>query len=1131
VTRRPPFATDVPRPTPAPVPPRMPRSGRWRRWLLVAVLVLVALRIALAIALPPVARSALEGAGLRADWDSLSLSLLGGSVEVDGLEVAPAGDAASGGESARLGVARANVSVLRLLGLDVVIDELALSGLRITVHRTAAGELIVSGLPQVAARKEPAAEAPAEAPAEPPPAEDAGDSAPPLIAINHIALTDLVVEWRDDSRKPAVASTLHLDLTADGLQWGPGAEEGRFELVLSSPGELDRLALSGTLRGDPDDLSLVAHLELRGLQDGPLADALPPGITNELRAGQLDATLAASWSAGERGGRAARLELSGFDLREAGGEPLLAFESLRLEAPRLDAETGDCEVKELSLAGLRGRLRFDASGTLHALGLALGAAAAQEEPAADTASPATAATAAAPAAPVTPAAAALPERSRVPLVTLERLDLELAELTIVDERAPGAAPLVLRLRLQNSEPLRLIDAVPEELPPCKLHLAGSVRPLADRVLVDLEVAPWQSPATVLVSVDLGGLRGEGLTELRPDLAATLDGSGLRDGRFTAALRAEIDARRRGPARYDWSQGFGVRVQLDELALRDAPEGQVLMGLKGLELDAPRIDAAGGLVHVRSLDLDTPQLALRRDSRGLHVAGLLLRAPPPAAEATTSSPPAEPAAPTADAAVAADPAEESDVAPAEPAAPGTELRVDRFTVHGLALDCRDETTTPPTALVLDTLEVDVRQFSTRAFVEPRSMRFNVLVGAAPIELPRRTQSSSLLAGLATAAGEAVMGEEERPPTELRPAFTELTISGTLRLAPTPKGHVRLRLSGFELLSLAGPAAASEVEIGDGLLDTTIDMRLRGEQGVEVDSRLVFTDLSLAEPADGPISTYLKLPAPLDSVLFMLRNERGEHRIAFDVAAPPEGVGGGQLLAASGEAMGAVIGRAFAAVPMRMLTSVTDLAGVTSELDEWHPEPELAVEFAPGSSALPDVTVTALRDALTRLRAHDGAVLELEHRLGAADLERAEQLGNPSPEQCASRGAQLRRQRTELLRRQAECSAEARAMLLVGREDEAEAARARLIEAERQLCLTEVALDDAYDRLRPGAERYRDQRTRAAALQIGEARLQALLRALLALHLPAVAERIELRPPRLEPIQGEGGGVVTATLKGG
>lgn len=1132
--RRAPPPPDAPPPSAAPpsAPPR--RRFRWRRWLLGLLVAVVLLRIALAFAVPIVVRSSLESAGLRADWERLSLSLVGGSVEFEGLQLRPKADAEAAAAAdapeavapLKLDLVRVNVGMLPLLSLDYRVEDVTLTGLRAVVRLTQDGQLVIAGLPL-------GGEAAAE-PAEPPAPAEPAASPPPLFGLAHLALTDITVEWSDETVQPPVATLVHLDLTGEDLQWGPGAQSGHFDLALSAPGECERLGLAGSFRGDPDDLELEGELQLRDLRDGPLSRYLPPGIRNELRAGQADARIAASWKAAEPGGSSAKLELSGFELKDADTR-LLAFDRLSFAAPRLDAGRGDFEIDELLLSGLAGRARVDAGGTLHVVGLALapGPAELPQGSALDATPPVAGEVGADRAGGEAPAAPA-EERNNPPRVTLQRLDLEVAELALVDEQQPGGAPLVVGLRLQNRDPLFLLDAVPESLPPLRLLLTGHVQPVAGDIQVEIEATPWQAPATLVVSLDVGGLRGEGLTELRPALLETLDGSGLREGRLSAALHVEVDARRRGPAHYDWSQGFGVRLQLDDLALRDAPEGQLLVGLKGLELDAPRIDLDGGLVQIRALELDTPQAALRQDAQGISLAGLRLL-PAPAAGATGEAGEAgeaREASAVAAEPLAAEPAASPPVAPpGTPPPPGTEVRVDRFAIHGLDLAWRDETTAPTTVFVLNSLELDVRHFTTLAFVEPKAIRFRVDVGAGEIELPRRTKaSSSLLAGLASAAALAVVGSEETHEVEMRPAFGELSASGTLRLAPAPTGRVRVGLSSFELLSLAGLSSSSGVQIGDGLLDATLDMRLRGEQGVDVSARLVFSDLSLSEPADGPISTYLNLPAPLDSVLYLLRNERGEQRIAFEVSQPPEGVGGGKLLSSAGQAIGEVVGRAVAAVPARLVTSVTDLTGMTGG-EEGPPLPLMALAFAPGSTALPDVSLKDLRNTLTKLLANGDAVLLLEHHLGHADLQRADQLGNPPAEECERRGAELRQQRSELLRRQAECSAEARAMLLVGRVDESESARGRLLEAERELCLTEAALDDVYERLRPGAERFRTQRTRTAALQIGDARLQAVLQALLALGLPGVEGRIELKPARLEPIEGEGGGVVTATLKGG
>lgn len=1109
--------------------PKPRRRGRWRRWLLIVVALIVLLRVALALATPAIVHSALESAGLRGGYDSLSLSLVGGSVELEGIELWPVHSGAGSTEAPlRLEHAHVDVGLLPLLGGRYVVEDVTLAGLHVAARRAADGSLHIGGLSLPA--EDAPTDAPAEAPAEPeaaPPGSPPSDEAPPLITLEHLSLSDIELAWTDESLQPALATTLRLGLSGEALQAGPGAREGRFELALSADDECERLALLGTLRADPDAAALDARLELRGLHAGPLSRYLPPGVTDELGSGSADVRLVASWTAAESGG-AARLELSGFDLHDAQGPPLLAFDSLRLDAPRLDAEGGVFALNDLVLMGLRGRARMDAAGTLHVLGFALAAPQAEADgvAAASAASAPTAATTKA--APTTTSSNAAPTpgtASPSPRVSLERLDLELAEFSFIDERQAGAAPLVAGLRLQNRDPLVLLDADLEALPPLRLLLTARAAPLVEQVRVELEAAPWQSPATLTVGLAVTGLRGAGLTELQPSLAAELDGAGLVDGRLSAELHVELDLRRRG-AQLDLSQGFGARMELRELALRDGAEGAVLAGLRGLEIEAPRIDPAGGLVHLRTLSLDTPQLHLQRDVSGLHVAGLLLRAPPPvepsegAAGESADAPSDVTAAGTVETTV-------DTTAAATPSGP--EVRIDRLDLHGLDFGFVDSTTTPPCVVALNSLEVEVRRFTTLAFTEPKSIHFSVYLGAGEIELPRRTTASSIFAGLATAAAQAVTGGEDERQLESRPLFGEVALTGALKLAPALTGSTRFSLSGLELLSLAGPASAAGVEIGDGLLDATVNARFRGEQGFDLDTRLLFTDLSLSEPADGPIATYLKLPAPLDSVLFLLRNERGEHKIDFGLSVPQGGVGGGRVAAAAGAAIGEVVGRAITAVPARMLTSVTDLMGVTGGEDA-PPQPEFTLLFEPGSTALPEVSSKDLRNALTRMLSEGDAVLALEHHLGRGDLVRADQLGNPSAEQCSQRAAQLRQQRAELLRRQAECSAEARALLLVGRVPEAESARARLIEAEQQLCLTESALDNVFERLRPGAERYREQRARVAALQIGQARLEAVRRALLALGLPRTETRVELRPPRLEPIEGDEGGTVLATLKG-
>ena len=72
-----------------------------------------------------------------------------------------------------------------------------------------------------------------------------------------------------------------------------------------------------------------------------------------------------------------------------------------------------------------------------------------------------------------------------------------------------------------------------------------------------------------------------------------------------------------------------------------------------------------------------------------------------------------------------------------------------------------------------------------------------------------------------------------------------------------------------------------------------------------------------------------------------------------------------------------------------------------------------------------------------------------------------------------------------------------------------------------------IDKIYELLRPGAERRRDARTRAACLAIAQRRIDAVQTLLLATGVDEIARRIDARRPRFVPVEGSGGGQVTLT----
>jgi len=205
------------------------------------------------------------------------------------------------------------------------------------------------------------------------------------------------------------------------------------------------------------------------------------------------------------------------------------------------------------------------------------------------------------------------------------------------------------------------------------------------------------------------------------------------------------------------------------------------------------------------------------------------------------------------------------------------------------------------------------------------------------------------------------------------------------------------------------------------------------------------------------------------------------------------------------------------------------GVTDSGEPEPVEPPLVLDFAPGDPAPPPGTRTAMAQLAARLLDDDDLALVLEHHFSAGDAQRALELGNPSPEDATLVAERLRLERAELLRRRDEAAAEARALLAVGRQVEADAAAARLRDADRALGAREESLDRVLGLLDKGAARRAPQRARGAGVEFGEARLRELRAMLAAAGGPELLERVELRPVRFVPDEQPGGGRVTLTLK--
>lgn len=1031
-----------------------------------------------------------------------------------------------------LSMEEASVAVALADGATLV-ETLVVQGPTVRATRTEDGHLRVAGLligaaaPPVAedaagvddpmakertASAEPAAAAPADeedaAPA------DAGPAA--VLELVSASLTGATLDWTDLAVEPAVRTAIRVDITAGEVVVEDGLPAS-FDANLNArvEGALDELTLRARGGGFPaGDGRVSLGVAGSGLRAGPLASYLPPTIEPLLEDGRLTLDLEARVERLDEGGHAVEASVENLALRDGpDGSPLLTMSATRLGASRLDPDAGVFALGEVVGAGLALDVRRTGPDRIEALGFAVvsppaGADAGDAPLPAEPGDPGPE-EAAAPAA--GPGAIADP-----PSVTLERLALGPVRVRYVDATRVDAVPLELELALGTRGPEVLLAPDPEEVGDIELELRGAVQPLVGEVLAELTLEPFAARPQMAARFGLSGIDGARLADVAPDLAQTLDLGLYRDGSVTLAMDAALDVNRRGPMDLGLGRSFGAQAMVGPLEIRPDPSAEPT-GFRRLDLELARFDPGTGDARIANVDLEGIRARVTKDADGTVVAGVRLVTPAPVAEAEAD--------------VEIVPAEEGagPEAPAEAAPPeGPEISIARATVSGLDFVYLDETVEPRFELPIDDLSFELQRFSTRTLTENRPFSFRLLVDAGEVELPERSGADNLLFGvLGSVAGAATL-QGDSYETERRPVWDLLEVDGRLSLGPRPTGRIQTTLFGLELPTFRGLASASGVEIGDGLVDHKSKVRLRQDGGVSVDTKTTSTYLSLSEPPDGPISKYLSLPAPLDTVLFLLRNEDGAQELPVRLDVGPEGASAASIAAQAAETLGLLITDAVSAAPLRVLGPLGSVAGALG-LTPTELTPEtVTLEFAPGAATVDAARSTAsggdLAQLAEALRRNVEQRAVVQGTIGRGDIEVARRIGNPPEELLRGLIEAKRRRKGALEEERARAAASARALLAVG-ENERAAERldeVRALDGER--ARIEAALDELFERVRPGAERRAEARTRSAALALARERQERVRLRLIELAGPAAADRIDVRRPRYAaPKDGEDDGI--------
>jgi hypothetical protein len=969
------------------------------------------------------------------------------------------------GETVWFAVRTVALPDIALVPTGATLGAITVDAPELRVHEGADGSLTFAGL-----RHLPMAPAPVAA--TPPIPARAAAAGTIELPFTQVALRGARLQWRSERDGAAATAALGLD-----TGFGPrvaGETAWPWQMTLRADDAIDALHLAGSLDLAHERIAARATLDARGLRGDGLSRFLPPELRCTLRDGALAANVHAAAELGGNG--AATFGVDGLVLRD-GGDERFAVDRVILQVPVLT--TTRVHIARCDVAGVRGAAEQTPAG-LHVPGFLLApAAAASSVPATTTT------TVAMPATPRT-----------LPALRLDAFAVELQQFVFRDRTSGDGAPVTASLHVRLAEPWATADDLPTT-PPLRLVADAQCLPLCERATVRAQVWPFRTAPEAEVDLVAAGIDMRALPAVFPALAPRLEG--LASGAHAEALaHLRLDLRRNDVAQFDLSRPFGAELRLERVLLRAAAEGEVLAGVQEVDVVAGVVDPARGSLLLRSVDIDRPQLRVHRSAEGLELLGLRLRPPPPAstvpAAATDVPPPPTPASPTTTAA-------------------GGDLTIDRLHVQGLEVAFTDATTSPPTRLPLADFDFELLRFSTAAFTEARPFAFELTGRGDRVDLERRIVRSSAAAGLVAAAVGALAGTADRHETEARPLFEDLLVAGRLQLAPSLVGRVRATVSGFELPALRGLLRNAGVELADGLLDVGAKLEFAGRDGMAIDSASTFTWLSLSEPPGGPISTWLKLPAPLDSVLFVLRNDAQEIRLPVQVHVPAQGVSTRGLAALVAETLARVIAQAVAASPLRAAGTITGLLGLGGDAEPCAG----AVSFAAGGTGFDPAPLAA---AIAAVQAEPQLRLVLQHEFGAGDFAPAAALATPPRAEVVRALDELQRQRQLLTARRVALAADAEALLVAGRPALAAGSLHALQALDAELGALEGALDASFDLLDGDTGAATARRTRAAALALAEARLAAVHRWLAARLPQATIERRRVRPAATDGLPAGG-----------
>jgi hypothetical protein len=922
----------------------------------------------------------------------------------------------------------------------------------------------------------------------------APSASPLLIFLPNVRIENGSIDWTDLAVQPSVQTSASASVQIQNLTLGKDAPPANFGISAKVDGAVDQFEINGLATIGPS--RKLGHLEIKaaGLRAGAFAAYLPPGVGCSLKDGKFAASVDVKVLPNPAGGIAAELAVGPLQFED--DATLFHLDSVHVKAPRIDLPDTAMAINEILVTGVQTHAEKLPNGDLACMGLLIQHEAPSPKPVSELPrrSGSVGATIVAKTPTTGPSVADLVAASHrvLPSVTLEKLDLNVANLTLKDGSRPTSAPLIISdLNLHNVNRIDLLGKDAEGKPPTKLELACKVSPLVDRVRVDVAVSPFARQPHLKVDFSATGVHGDGLTQLVPELKDQVDGTAMDSGALTAHFEADAKLDRRTPVDFDVSHGFDLSFVLDKVAYRSKPDGPVLAGVDEVRSEGIRIVPDESIVHVKTLEITEPIGLITQDKAGIHALGWTYKLP-------TATPATQPVVATKSDAGSEGLRRAGSGAPETLERPKGEIRIDKLLISGLDFYVEDTAVTPPLVIPLNGLDVEVRNLSSLAPYEDSPIRFSAIVNAGKVNLPKHGSNP--------------------PVMEQRDLFSQITANGEVSLYPKLHGWAKTSVSSLDLAALQGAAAQFNETLTAGLYDSTVDLRFDPTGAVVVNSRFTLTDLSLSEPPGGLIYRTLHLPAPLDACIGAVQGADGSIALPVNLSVDPKDVSYVSVGTAAAGAVVNVITTAVLAAPQKTLN---DFGGIIGLGGKNAPQDlTTTIPFAPGSAAFGPEQSAAIARLLQELHDDSSLTVTLKQQLGGGDVDLSRVRANPTSEQSASLESQLRSRKAQLLQLRADAAGRARADLVSLGESAAADSLDHLRAIDREIAATDESLDEMGELLKPGADRLANRRTKAAALQIANDRLSAVRAALLAAGVDH--DRVKMLSAQFNPSDDKQGG---------